>query len=1141
MTDFVVSTDLIVFGMSTFAGGQTFDGQVILDLDNTEALLVRKDGDGGDVFIIDTINDVVRLASNDTFLTFGASSDAQIHRGDGADIIEQRRGLNPQEWRIYERFVSFSDYDRLVFYIGGGPTLITAEIEAQSTVANQPIDLVIKSLWDGSSTGQVKLQTGSNILSLRGDGAGLIATPTGTYNLSGLNRYTGNDLRLGRLLTTAADAIIIDLADPSGLGDFEDSGAIVQIGRSRETPGGGQRAARWNHFVDVLDAIATSQYVFQRVDPFTVQTDDLFTISDAGLVSLPFAGSAFAIGSSTAQSGTIRLPNATFINFRDDNNSADVNVLGLDSDDEITIGQAAGVPAVRVLAPTFRVQSDTALIGLGAANDAQIHRGDGADILEQRRGANPQKWNIYDNFVSNSDYDRLGIYIGGGPPLKTAIIRAESTDATQGINILIESVSNAFGEGAVTLLAGTAGASLALQPSSSGSTAFFTGGGRVEFSNDIRLSGLIASVGLTETTPGVGLFMQIATVAAPGFRDSHSIDLQGVGGGASRSTWRTFVNIINQSADSIYTLQVDKPFAGGFADVMTIDDSSDVVIANSGLTLTGPLASFTATPEFPGGTPVVGLLLDTVPFTSVGQRDSDAIMQVGQAHDGATARSTRWQWFVEVTNNSGASTFHLQHSAAGQAFTDQLRVFTSNEFNIFNGILTFGENRDTRLRPDGPNELALVSSVSGTVPQQFNVYNNNMGSQFSSEYGRLDWISVPGTFVVGTAKGINAGSARPMALQTDELNALVIDTSQNVTITNDLVVSGAGPHAIAGAAFGAVQLLIGSTFTSDGASNIASGIFHTPSIVGAPGDTSALTGTTLTAGITTQTATESIANIAQLQVNEPFITDNLTGDITQASTVLITGAPTEGVSNDALRVADGRVFLGGQTIVDHDSSATFIVRKNNDGGDVLSVNTVSNVVVIDAALQVVGARGSSFGSIAPMTITSAFTINTTFTAGASGTSAHALDFFPAFTGAAGHTTALSLLSINGTITTQTAIESIANISTMVLNEPAITDNLTGSITDAQTLLIVDAPTEGDNNYALRVIAGATLLGGELEHAGSTLGFFGTTPATQPAAYTRNATIVEDRTLLASASATALNNNNVLAALIADLQSLGVIQ
>ena len=64
---------------------------------------------------------------------------------------------------------------------------------------------------------------------------------------------------------------------------------------------------------------------------------------------------------------------------------------------------------------------------------------------------------------------------------------------------------------------------------------------------------------------------------------------------------------------------------------------------------------------------------------------------------------------------------------------------------------------------------------------------------------------------------------------------------------------------------------------------------------------------------------------------------------------------------------------------------------------------------------------------------------------------------------------------------------------------------------------------------------------DLNHDGSNIGFFGTAPAAQAAAYTRNATIVEDRTLLASASATTINNNNVLAALIADLQSYGLLQ
>lgn len=97
-----------------------------------------------------------------------------------------------------------------------------------------------------------------------------------------------------------------------------------------------------------------------------------------------------------------------------------------------------------------------------------------------------------------------------------------------------------------------------------------------------------------------------------------------------------------------------------------------------------------------------------------------------------------------------------------------------------------------------------------------------------------------------------------------------------------------------------------------------------------------------------------------------------------------------------------------------------------------------------------------------------------------------------------------------------------------------------------TDLIIDPDVAGTG----RVLIGATgdddmllndiEIDGALNHDGATVGFYGTAPAAQSAAYTRNATIVEDRTLLASASATTLNNNNVLAALIADLQNIGVL-
>lgn len=64
----------------------------------------------------------------------------------------------------------------------------------------------------------------------------------------------------------------------------------------------------------------------------------------------------------------------------------------------------------------------------------------------------------------------------------------------------------------------------------------------------------------------------------------------------------------------------------------------------------------------------------------------------------------------------------------------------------------------------------------------------------------------------------------------------------------------------------------------------------------------------------------------------------------------------------------------------------------------------------------------------------------------------------------------------------------------------------------------------------------TLTGGGFERVLTTADL----PDSPTGTYTRNATVVEDRTLLASASATTINNNNVLAALIADLTTRGII-
>lgn len=54
-----------------------------------------------------------------------------------------------------------------------------------------------------------------------------------------------------------------------------------------------------------------------------------------------------------------------------------------------------------------------------------------------------------------------------------------------------------------------------------------------------------------------------------------------------------------------------------------------------------------------------------------------------------------------------------------------------------------------------------------------------------------------------------------------------------------------------------------------------------------------------------------------------------------------------------------------------------------------------------------------------------------------------------------------------------------NVASAIFTEPVITET-SGSVINAMTVYIFNAPTEGDNNYALFVDAGATRLDGELE-------------------------------------------------------------
>jgi hypothetical protein len=142
-----------------------------------------------------------------------------------------------------------------------------------------------------------------------------------------------------------------------------------------------------------------------------------------------------------------------------------------------------------------------------------------------------------------------------------------------------------------------------------------------------------------------------------------------------------------------------------------------------------------------------------------------------------------------------------------------------------------------------------------------------------------------------------------------------------------------------------------------------------------------------------------------------------------------------------------------------------------------------------------------------------------------------------------------LLTQAGNLTADAALTLVAG---WTVNAPSITIG-TGSVTTAVALNVGGNPNQGTNRYGLRVISnpsGGTLnycarfegaagvrVDGVLEHTGSTLGFYGSTPVAQTAAYSVTGTST-DRAL--DSADTLSGVIDVLGTLIQDLQATGLL-
>ncbi len=113
------------------------------------------------------------------------------------------------------------------------------------------------------------------------------------------------------------------------------------------------------------------------------------------------------------------------------------------------------------------------------------------------------------------------------------------------------------------------------------------------------------------------------------------------------------------------------------------------------------------------------------------------------------------------------------------------------------------------------------------------------------------------------------------------------------------------------------------------------------------------------------------------------------------------------------------------------------------------------------------------------------------------------------------------------------LDSNVNAQALVVTETAAarTMPMMSLVRDAAASGTVVEITNAGSGLSLHIVSGDAQFDGDI-------GFYGTAPVAQTV-YTLNAVAAPDRTLLASVSATILNNNNVLAAIITDLQANGL--